>query len=186
MEIMEIMDWSRRLSSGNCAVTIFLMTQTHTRPRPQSRAGLRVRIVSYLLWLRAGPLPRICRSSWWSAAVFTAPSPCWIAAAGANTDHYHRHLVTAEIVPRVRSSLLTAACPDHVSRMPRVRITCPQCVSPLSGWCPCCRCSGGCRLTSYCALHCVRSGPRTCLNCRPRAAPHQPVAGRAAPPHRPG
>ena len=154
-------------------------TDTHT-------AAASVRIVSYLLWLRAGPLPRICRSSWWSAAALTAPSPCWIAAAGANTDHYHRHLVTAEIVPRVRSSLLTAACPDHVSRMPRVRITCPQCVSPLSGWCPCCRCSGGCRLTSYCALHCVRSGPRTCLNCRPRAAPHQPVAGRAAPPHRPG
>ena len=108
MEIMEIMDWSRRLSSGNCAVTIFLMTQADTRPRPQSRAGLRVRIVSYLLWLRAGPLPRICRSSWWSAAVLTAPSPCWIAAAGANTDLYHRHLVTAEIVPRV--SLLTAHC----------------------------------------------------------------------------
>ena len=103
--------------------------QSHTRP--QSRAGLRVRIDSYLLWLRAGPLPRECRSSWWSGAVLTSPSPCWIAAAGANTDHYHRHFVTAEIVPRVRSSLLTAACPGHVSRVPRVRITCPQCVSPL-------------------------------------------------------
>ena len=30
MEIMEIMDWSRRLSSGNCAIAIFLITQADT------------------------------------------------------------------------------------------------------------------------------------------------------------
>ena len=30
---MKIMDWSRRLISGNCAITIFLITGSHTHGR---------------------------------------------------------------------------------------------------------------------------------------------------------
>ena len=123
---MKIMDWSRRLISGNCAITIFLITGSHTHGRTPGQDRL---------------LPAVAasRTTAQDMKVLMMVSCCAhlpltmldIAAAGANTDHYHRHFVTAEIVPRVRSSLLTAACPAHVSRVPRVRITCPQCVSPL-------------------------------------------------------